>query len=124
MRHVPEPTRDSDHDAYCSPFPKLLTLATAAVQLFMAARAQGNQVGIFVRALLTALLSVMDLQIPLRATDLAPPVVPSRSITCWQSSLYEWGSNRKRGRFASIRVMKLSDPGRTGTAAVAHRAGI
>jgi hypothetical protein len=76
MRHVPEPTRDSDHDAYCSPFPKLLTLATAAVQLFMAARAQGNQVGIFVRALLTALLSVMDLQIPLRATDLAPPVVP------------------------------------------------
>jgi hypothetical protein len=85
MRHVPEPTRDSDHDAYCSPFPKLLTLATAAVQLFMAARALGNEVGIFVRALLTALLSVMDLQIPLRATDLAlqlPAPSPAGKAPC------------------------------------------
>ena len=58
------------------PFPKRLTLATAAVQLFMAARAQGNQVGIFVGALLTAQLAVMDLQVLPGAADLASPTVP------------------------------------------------
>ena len=42
----------------------------------LAPGAQRNQVGLFIRALLTAQLFVMDLQILLRATDLTPPVVP------------------------------------------------
>jgi hypothetical protein len=42
----------------------------------MATGAQGDQVGIFVGALLTAQLPVMDLQVLPGAADLASPAVP------------------------------------------------
>lgn len=54
--------------------------STPAVQPFMAVRAQGNQVGIFVRALLTAQLPVMDLQVLPGAADLASPIVPLHDL--------------------------------------------
>jgi hypothetical protein len=46
----------------------------------MAARAQGNQVGSFVGALLTTRLPVMDLQVLPGAADLASPVVPFHDL--------------------------------------------
>jgi hypothetical protein len=48
----------------------------AAMEGFMAAGAQGNEVGVFVGALLTAQLPVMDLQVLPGATDLTSPTVP------------------------------------------------
>ena len=49
-------------------------LTAAVVDHFMATCAQRNQIGILIRAPLTALLLVVNLQILPRATDLTPPV--------------------------------------------------
>jgi hypothetical protein len=51
-------------------------LTVAVVEPFVASRAQRDQIRILVRALLTAQLFVVDLQILSRAADLACPVVP------------------------------------------------
>jgi hypothetical protein len=48
----------------------------AVVECFMAAGAQGNQVGVAIRTLLTAQLFVMDLQVLARPADLTLPPVP------------------------------------------------
>lgn len=56
-------------------FPKPRILTVAAVEP-MTAGAQGNQVGVSTRTLLTALLFVMHLQALARAANLTPPPVP------------------------------------------------
>ena len=56
-------------------------LSTRAVQTFMTGGAYGNQIQIVIRALLTAQLLVMDLQILSGATDLGSPSVAALAIT-------------------------------------------
>ena len=46
----------------------------------MAAGAQGNQVQIFVRALLTSQLFVMDMQVLSGTTDLALPAIAAQDL--------------------------------------------
>jgi len=64
----------------CVSCPFLLILTIAAVHAFVAARAQRDQIGILIRALVTAHLLVMDLQVLSRAADLASPSVPLHHV--------------------------------------------
>ena len=72
--------RTTTDDAVMRAISEPLTLAIAAMQLFMATCAQRNQFGTFVGALLTARLLVMDCQVLPGAADLASPVVPLHDL--------------------------------------------
>ena len=61
----------------------------AAVQFVVTSRAQGDQIRILIRAPLSAQLLVMDLQILLRATDLACPVVSRQDLAAKKPSSSE-----------------------------------
>ena len=55
-------------------------LTADVLQLAMATRTQRDQIGILIRAMLTASLLVVNLQIVSGATDSASPVVPCQDL--------------------------------------------